>query len=105
MTRVRVTLVNVKEIMSKLKGATEGIDYSRKSEFQKAIKSGTLESFHSPSRDMLGSGKREYLKKGENPIKPNASGKEYEGPTKKYEKKKPKKKGRKSLRKLNTRTA
>ena len=50
-------------------------------------------------------GKRQYLKKGENPIKPNLSGKEYEGPTSKYEKKPPKKKGRKSLRKLNKRLA
>ena len=131
MTRVRVTHVSVKEIMSRqlpvqkvkkvkeppsIKEMTKGIDYSRKSEFQdmlgsgkreylKAVKSGTLESFHSPSRDMLGSGKREYLKKGENPIKPNLSGKEYEGPTKKYEKKKTKKKGRKSLRKINQRLA
>jgi len=119
-TRVRVTHVSVKEIMSRqlpvqkvkkvkeppsIKEMTKGIDYSRKSEFQKAVKSGTLESFHSPSRDMLGSGKREYLKKGENPIKPNLSGKEYEGPTKKYEKKKTKKKGRKSLRKINQRLA
>ena len=52
MTRVRVTHVNVKEIMSKLKGATEGIDYSRKSEFQKGMNAGM-------------EGKREYLKKGE----------------------------------------
>jgi hypothetical protein len=96
-TRVRVTHVSVKEIMSKLKDMTK--------DFKKAVESGTLESFYSPSRDMLGSGKREYLKKGENPIKPNVSGKEYEGPTKKYEKKKTKKKGRKNLRKIKSRTA
>ena len=107
MTRVLVTHVSVKEIMSRqlpvqkvkkvkeppsIKEMTKGIDYSRKSEFQKSMNAGM-------------EGKREYLKKGENPIKPNLSGKEYEGPTKKYEKKKTKKKRRKSLRKINQRLA
>ena len=76
-----------------IKEMTKGIDYSRKSEFQKSMNAGMEGKI------------REYLKKGENPIKPNLSGKEYEGPTKKYEKKKTKKKGRKSLRKINQRLA
>ena len=79
-----------------LKGLTKGITSSKKDK-----------SLIEAARDASGgmAGKRQYLKKGENPIKPNLSGKEYEGPTSKYEKKPPKKKGRKSLRKLNKRLA
>ena len=68
-------------------------------EYKKAVEE------HNSLLDSSMAGKPEYLKKGENPIKPNVSGKQYEGPTKKYEKKKTKKKGRKSLRKLNQRLA